>query len=535
MRSKVEPTKEQQEIIDKEGNIVITAKPGSGKTFTIVEKIKSIADNLLDYEGVIAISFTRRASYELEVRCKRREIPKKCSFYGTLDKFYITQIIMPFAKHITQNIVALEVKDKLNEYPQYKDLIQLKQGKNILLEELLIQSLDEGYIFLEICGETAKYILENVPDCKKYLKARYTHIFIDEYQDCGEVQHQIFMQLVELGIIGVAVGDLDQAIYAFSDRYSKYLELLITAKKFTHLQLTHNHRCHKSISDYSLRLMGENIEEDSEDTRVFAVSVQGHEKELMVQIHKRLEEIKKHFNVKNNNEIAILCRSNASAQIMDKYLQTKHKLFLENELDRYSSYWARFCNDLLGCYFDSDVCAIDFCQRYIDEEIDSKSFTKLNLIVNKIFGLCTEELSGNVAMFFEAARIVYPEYENKEIKEVVQDIVSNIEILNNYKPASADEVCILTLHKSKGLEYKIVFHMDLYKWIFPREGNNVSEEEQVQSLNLHYVGVTRAMDACFLMQGTQRYRPSNNDLYKAEASPLMYKNNLIQFRRNIKW
>ncbi|KRF67560.1 hypothetical protein ASG99_14730 [Bacillus sp. Soil768D1] len=77
---------------------------------------------------------------------------------------------------------------------------------------LLEKSLLAGHIFLELCGETAFYILNRVPECLLYLKARYTHIFIDEYQDCGEIQHNIFLKLVDKGIVGTAVGDLNQAI-----------------------------------------------------------------------------------------------------------------------------------------------------------------------------------------------------------------------------------------------------------------------------------------------------------------------------------
>ena len=53
-----EPTREQQLIIDHPGNTVVTAKPGSGKTYTVVEKISKVLTSLPDYKGVIAISFT---------------------------------------------------------------------------------------------------------------------------------------------------------------------------------------------------------------------------------------------------------------------------------------------------------------------------------------------------------------------------------------------------------------------------------------------------------------------------------------------
>lgn len=77
------PTREQENIINCIGNIVVTAKPGSGKTYTIVEKIARLLPNLPDYKGVIAISFTNKASIELKQRClKRCADTKKIIFWN---------------------------------------------------------------------------------------------------------------------------------------------------------------------------------------------------------------------------------------------------------------------------------------------------------------------------------------------------------------------------------------------------------------------------------------------------------------------
>lgn len=57
----------------------------------------------------------------------------------------------------------------------------------------------------------------------QYIKARYSHIIIDEYQDCGEIQDKVFIKLVESGLTGIAVGDINQAIYGFTKRFPKYL------------------------------------------------------------------------------------------------------------------------------------------------------------------------------------------------------------------------------------------------------------------------------------------------------------------------
>ena len=53
-----EPTDEQRRVLQYDGNIVVTAKPGSGKTYTLVEKIACIIPSLPDHKGVVAISFT---------------------------------------------------------------------------------------------------------------------------------------------------------------------------------------------------------------------------------------------------------------------------------------------------------------------------------------------------------------------------------------------------------------------------------------------------------------------------------------------
>lgn len=79
-----EPTEEQSKILQQKGNIVITAKPGSGKTYTIVEKIARVIPDLPEYKGVIAISFTNKASDELKRRCKQRCADTKQSFFGTI-------------------------------------------------------------------------------------------------------------------------------------------------------------------------------------------------------------------------------------------------------------------------------------------------------------------------------------------------------------------------------------------------------------------------------------------------------------------
>ena len=93
----------------------------------------------------------------------------------------------------------------------------------------------------------------------------------------------------------------------------------------------------------------------------------------------------------------------------------------------------------------------------------------------------------------------------------------------------------MTLHKSKGLEFKVVFHLDVYKYIMPNHGDWVTEEDVEQSLNLHYVGITRAKEVCYIMQASKRYRKKYDDYVDAIESPFLEIEGLDRLRNNIEW
>ena len=527
------PTEKQLIAIEAEGNLVITAKPGSGKTFTIIEKIKKNSESLCDYQGIIAISFTQKASSELRSRAIQRGISTSNSFFGTLDGFYIGEIIMPYAKFLTQSIVPLVVS-KLNDFPEFKklEILKTKSVWNKNDEDFLIYSLSEGHIFLETCGELACYILKTIPEAIEYLKSRYTYIFIDEYQDCGEVQHEIFLTLIQNGIEGIAVGDLNQAIYAFAGRFSKYLQSLICDPRFFHVELDKNHRCHESISKYSLQLLGIDQKYNGEK-RVFKVNIRGNEENIISAISEKLPQIKMKYNIQNNNEIAILCRTNGTAHKCHELMTLPSKLFVDSDLDNSSTCWARFFCDLLNCYYDPNIYYLDFLEKYLSEEYNHHIYLQALELVQNIFGESEDMLKGQLNNIVELAKIIFSESENFNVVSMLSNILNSTEKLTSFKPALPEEVCILTLHKSKGLEYRVVFLMDTYKFILPFE--ECSQEEYIQSLNLHYVGITRAIDSCYIMQGTLRYRSRQNNHCQALESSFLQLPGLQALRHNVEW
>ena len=83
-------------------------------------------------------------------------------------------------------------------------ILKIEDSKNIEFFSAVFQN---GWIVLEKVGFLALYILENSIACQRYLKARFSHIIVDEYQDCGFLATPNYLlKLVNLGLIGIAVG-----------------------------------------------------------------------------------------------------------------------------------------------------------------------------------------------------------------------------------------------------------------------------------------------------------------------------------------
>ena len=530
------PSKQQLEIIESQGNIVVTAKPGSGKTFTVVQKIARILENLPDHKGVIAISFTNKASDEIQERCDRMGIDIKSSFFGTIDSFYINEIIIPFSSHLTKKVIEFEVCENIEPNSKYYGLKDLGLAPSTDQEELIFQMLNEGIIFLEIDGQIAHYLLKTISEVNLYIKARYTTIIIDEYQDCGFVQDAIFQSMIALGLDGMAVGDLDQAIYGFAHRSSIYLRNLITNNAFNKFELTRNFRCHKSISEYSLAFLNNsyNYEIDS-DLRMFHFLINGSERNLANFIDDKIAKIVSHFSVTSNkkikySDVAILVTSNKNAKMYHDSLSTPSKCFVDTPLDKSEYDYDRLFSEILSVCFSDESSAADFANSYYDEEYDRKKYKKVLHLIQRLLQVEDKinNLKNNIPVFVDLAKAILLKNDIPTIN--LEKVLSDQNLLDSFVPAKENEICILTIHKSKGLEFEIVFHMDLYKYILPKE--NISPDDYQQAENTHYVAITRAIEACYLLTSTHRTLSSSGEIKQAEESSFLSRPNLSLLRKN---
>lgn len=166
----MEVTDAQKAIVEQDGNCVVLAAPGSGKTFVISEKIKRILrGNLLrEYQGVIAISYTRKAAKNLKDKVFDNIPFCRTSFFGTIDGFCFSEIVSPFLPHIwSKASTVLEVKsladyDKefLEENKWIKDKKELSALTDAEWKFLKRLYDEEDYVLVETLELLACFVLE---------------------------------------------------------------------------------------------------------------------------------------------------------------------------------------------------------------------------------------------------------------------------------------------------------------------------------------------------------------------------------------
>lgn len=535
-----ELTEEQLNAINSNENMVITACPGSGKTTVIVEKIRKELNELPSYQGVIGITFTQKSAKELKDRCKKDSFDIKSTFLGTIDHFCLQEIIYPFISRIYGiTSYKIECKSYRNIDEEFKeDLPQLNNVGTILkttdyssFEHIFRNHYQNGFIMLEAVGIIANKIIETSISCQRYLKARYTSLYIDEYQDSSEIQHKLFLNIYELGLKAVAVGDINQSIYAWRGSNPEYIQELISQSDvFEHHIVNINHRCHVSISNYSNRLLNENCQiVHSDDLRIYQFQMIGTQVDVANELNTFIPQIMDVHNIENYSDIAILVNYNKSLEYLKDNITLPYKIFDDDILLLINTSVSKLLYELLVYRLNENVLINDVLESVRDYDFSNKATLKKDREKIQEIRTCSDRRlkSKLIRLVSQLINESLTEREN----EVLEEILASVELLNKYNFQEDNELQIMTLHKSKGLEFEIVIHLDLYEFILPfqqiidDDWNNPIYPNLEQDLNLHYVGITRAKSACYLIYSTRRLNSSNQNR-QGSPSYFLHKNGL---------
>lgn len=256
-------TQQRQVCID-EGNILLKACPGSGKTRTLTYKLAYLVEKYIASQKLnIAITYTNRAADEIKERLERIEISENKVWVGTIHQFCLEFIIRPYTMyhkrlrkgyHIIDEYVTKQYIEEIIEelgidigYSkpfEYPEILEKYQKK--LLDEKEIDFNDILSISFDLISDK-KFIAENISGIIRT-------ILVDEYQDTNELQYKILSSIVRADkkIQVTFVGDTEQAIYGGLGGVAKTCDELQKefGVKFLERKLDGCYRSTQRIVDY---------------------------------------------------------------------------------------------------------------------------------------------------------------------------------------------------------------------------------------------------------------------------------------------
>lgn len=543
----MEPTPIQRDIINEEGNTVVLASPGSGKTFVMAEKIKRLLrrDDMHDYQGVIAISYTRKASAHLKSKTLTDGVWEKNSFFGTIDSFCLTQVVLPFGNYVMgypeNEVIPVAEKDLEKErQPDFEWINTIHPNYCDIKEpawELLYNLYHEGFVLISSLELLALHIIKNCPACRAHMRARFKYVFFDEFQDADTYTNGLFQELIGLGLIANAVGDPNQSIFGFAHKVSEYLEVLETLPGFKSFRLADNFRCSTPIVNYSNRLLDANSEiVDIDEEGVELITVKGDEVRVAEYLTEFIGEDCEKWDVTDLSQVAILVRNSNTQAYIDNNLDLPHRVVASTPLDDDVNPRSKLYAMLLQFYFDKRMSFMAVLDEYSDYDL----FTKT--VKGKLLSLRDEIRTVEYAsiedvfpdLFKQVADIILPKYQEGSSLKHLKTVLESEKLTETYKPLKENEVVIMTLHKAKGLEFDIVYHLNMNEFEIPFkqfvnwEAIYPNEE---QDLDLHYVGITRARKLCVLITYTTRHN-RNDEAKKGEPSVFLSRNGVEKLRKD---
>ena len=574
-----------QAIQHTDGPCLVLAGPGSGKTLTIVNRVKYLIEKQkVRPEEILVVTFTRFAAAEMKSRLclvmGKRDLPVTVGtfhgiYYGILKWAYrVNQenILSETEKYqILRGVIYKERMEIFDEEDFIQDIAaEIGKVKNnrIPLEEFVSEKCSADAFrniyrnyeqhrkelkkidfddMLVLCYE----LFRSRPDVLAQWQKKFRYVLIDEFQDINRIQYDVIRMLAQPENNLFVVGDDDQAIYGFRGADSELM--LGFGKDFPdakQILLGMNYRSTANIVQNSLKLIENNVERYSkklEANREGGSCLHIQEvKDPVEEAEYVLEEIQKcKENGIKEEEIAILFRVHTDARAvveamverkipfqMKEHLPNIYEHFIAKEIMAYfrlatgarnrqdflqvmnrpKRYLGRDSvagakvsfEDMRKFYCDKDwmIDRIDQFEwdvkmlmkmapyaaiQYIRKRIGYDDFLKEYAFTHQIN---RSDLNEVLAEIEEAAK-AFTSVEEwfTHVEEYTETLRAKEKERNRPRPG----VRLMTIHASKGLEFKQVFLIEANEGRIPYQKAKTDKEIE-EERRLFYVAMTRAKD-----------------------------------------
>ncbi|MFC4963425.1 UvrD-helicase domain-containing protein [Alcaligenes sp. GCM10023179] len=510
-------------VKEQERSLALTAGPGAGKTEMLAQR----ADFLLRTgicrypKRILAISFKVDASSNLKERVRRRCGSELAIRFDSYTFHAFAKRIIDRFRLILTGTLALDVNYKIVE-------------RKVKPSRQEIEFADLVPLSIEILRKSAL--------ARNAIRQTYSDVFLDEFQDCTNLQYELLKLAFQGSSVRLtAVGDTKQKIMGWAGAMDGIFQVFVIDFAATPLNMYRNFRSKPRL----LRLQNEIIRR-LDPSSVMPDEMLGYDGGEVFALH-----------FEN-------CRKEADylASVIDGWIKTEKippaeiAILIRSQLDLYSSHLmtaleavgvpfrneqqmqditvepaARLIVDYLSCLYGQRepkawTRVMNQLLPFSDEETQSsarKSFDRF--IRRQRKEVVTAELLGEpflgwwdlVVPFLKEVSLetlmsLSPDYESRaRLREVIRDTKMRIEELLNLDPdllralgrfSDDQAVRILTIHKSKGLEFDSVIIMAVENESF--FGN------QDENHCAFFVGVSRAKKRLVITHVDQRERPEGH-------------------------
>lgn len=574
-----------QAIQHTDGPCLVLAGPGSGKTLTIVNRVKYLIEKQkVRPEEILVVTFTRFAAAEMKSRLclvmGKRDLPVTVGtfhgiYYGILKWAYRMNqenILSETEKYqILRGVINKERMEIFDEEDFIQDIAaEIGKVKNnrIPLEEFVSEKCSADAFrniyrnyeqhrkelkkidfddMLVLCYE----LFRSRPDVLAQWQKKFRYVLIDEFQDINRIQYDVIRMLAQPENNLFVVGDDDQAIYGFRGADSELM--LGFGKDYPNAKqilLGMNYRSTANIVQNSLKLIENNVERYSkklEANREGGSCLHIQEvKDPVEEAEYVLEEIQKcKENGIKEEEIAILFRVHTDARAvveamvewkipfqMKEHLPNIYEHFIAKDIMAYfrlatgirrrqdflqvmnrpKRYLGRDSvagakvsfEDMRKFYCDKDwmIDRIDQFEwdvkmlmkmapyaaiQYIRKRIGYDDFLKEYAFTHQIN---RSDLNEVLAEIEEAAK-AFSSVE--EWFAHVEEYTETLKVKEKERNRPRPGVRLMTIHASKGLEFKQVFLIAANEGRIPYQKAKTDKEIE-EERRLFYVAMTRAKD-----------------------------------------
>ncbi|MCF7975262.1 MAG: UvrD-helicase domain-containing protein [Phycisphaerae bacterium] len=551
------------------GPALILAGPGTGKTRVLTCRIVHlIKQHAIRPDQILAVTFTHKAAQEMRQRLVPMLRPQQGQAV-TLQTFHALGYMI-LKEQIHDRLTLIDPDDKIQLLKDLgcdtREVHPISQAISDAKQQLTlpqqVQDEDLGPLYWDyqnalsdqdlldlddLIFRATRLLMEN-EDVARHYRARFPWIMVDEYQDVNFAQYRMIRMLAPAPSDNLyVIGDPNQAIYGFRGADVRFIERFLEdwpeARQYS---LSTSYRC----SDHILRASHQIVHTENQTPSPLLQGLQSGVKLRMTEqrsdkaeaefVARTIEQMigglrfysmdsgisqgHAHDKIQSLSDFAVLCRTSAQMDVLEEAFH-HHSIPCQTRTQE-----PFFRQAPIKSILDCLRLAIAPENRFLKQRLlDAKilKHTDLDDLMLPPESPARDALSGLINHLFIRDAIDHAHVIRELLALAEQQDQSAEEFLRFTQTAQSvdayrhyvEQVTLMTLHASKGLEFPCVFIVGCEDGLLPYhlyEGQSANEAEERRLL---YVGMTRAQHLLYLTWAKSRIVHGRK--YKLPKSPFL--------------